>query len=184
MKSTHVSMEPVWSNWAGNHRATATRVAHPASTDEVAETVRAAAADGQRVKAVGAGHSFTPAALTSGVRVELDRLANLVSVDGSLVTVQAGMSLRTLNAVLDEHGLAMPNLGDIDVQTISGALATGTHGTGAGFGCLSTFVAGLTLVSGTGETVRCSPGSDTFSAALVNVGALGVVTEVTLACVP
>jgi L-gulonolactone oxidase len=177
-------MEPVWSNWAGNASATAARVVHPASTDEVAEAVRAAAADGQRVKAVGAGHSFTPAALTSGVRLELDRLADVVSVDGSLVTVQAGMSLRRLNAVLDSHGLAMPNLGDIDVQTISGALATGTHGTGAGFGCLSTFVAGLTLVSGTGETIRCSPGSDTFSAAQVNVGALGVVTEVTLQCVP
>jgi L-gulonolactone oxidase len=90
------------------------------------------------------------------------------------------MPLHRLNAVLDEHGLAMPNLGDIDVQTISGALATGTHGTGARLGCLSTFVAGVVLVSGTGEVVRDAPAA----AALVNIGALGVITEITLRCVP
>jgi L-gulono-1,4-lactone dehydrogenase len=83
------------------------------------------------------------------------------------------------------HGLAMPNLGDIDVQTISGALATGTHGTGVGYGCLSTFVEELEIVLGTGEVVRCSrtERSDLFMAALVGVGAIGVVTEVTLRCV-
>jgi FAD-linked oxidoreductase len=79
----------------------------------------------------------------------------------------------------------MPNLGDIDSQTISGALATGTHGTGAAFGCLSTFVAGLELVTGTGEVIHCSAEErpDVFSAALVGVGAVGILTEVTLRCV-
>src|SRR5205823_13963478 len=111
-----------------------------------------------------------------------NRMASLVSVDGHSVTVQGGMTLARLNAVLAEHGLAMPNLGDIDRQTVAGALATGTHGTGAGFGCLPTFVSALSLVTGSGEVVRCSSG-DVFSAALVNIGALGVVTEVTLRCV-
>src|SRR6266542_1372116 len=153
-----------WTNWAGNHRATA-RVVHPASTAEVAALVRDAAAQGTSVKAVGAGHSFTDAAMTTGLRVSLDRLASVMSVDraAGLVAVGAGLSLRELNAALDAHGLALPNLGDIDAQTVAGALATGTHGTGARLGCLSTFVAAL---------------------ALVNVGALGVVTEVTLRCVP
>ncbi len=176
-----------WTNWAGNHRATA-RVVHPASTAEVAALVRDAAAQGTSVKAVGAGHSFTDAAMTTGLRVSLDRLASVMSVDRSagLVAVGAGLSLRELNAALDAHGLALPNLGDIDAQTVAGALATGTHGTGARLGCLSTFVAALELVTGSGEVIRCSPTerSDVFAAALVNVGALGVVTEVTLRCVP
>ncbi|HKE65573.1 MAG TPA: D-arabinono-1,4-lactone oxidase, partial [Micromonosporaceae bacterium] len=103
----------------------------------------------------------------------------------SLVTVQAGMPLSKLNRLLAQHGLAMPNLGDIDVQTISGAISTGTHGTGARLGCLSTFVAGLTLVTGTGAVLRCSPteNADLFDAARVGIGALGVITDVTLRCV-
>src|SRR5690242_13959432 len=171
-------------NWAGNQAAPPARVVRPASTPEVALAVRSAAADGLRVKPVGAGHSFTGAALTSGVLLELDRLASVVSIDGALVTVQAGMRLSELNRVLASHGLALPNLGDIDVQTVSGAIATGTHGTGARLPCLAAFVAGLTLVTGTGEVVRCAPASDTFSAAAVGVGAVGVLTEVTLRCVP
>src|SRR5205823_11343599 len=111
-----------------------------------------------------------------------NRMASLVSVDGHSVTVQGGMTLARLNAVLAAHGLAMPNLGDIDRQTVAGALATGTHGTGAGFGCLPTFVSSLSLVTASGEVVHC-PSGDLLSAALVNVGALGVVTEVTLNCV-
>jgi L-gulono-1,4-lactone dehydrogenase len=181
-------MEPGhWANWAGNHRSSARR-ADPGDTAEVAALVRGCAADGVAVKAVGSGHSFTDAAVTSGVRVSLDRLASVVSVDPSarLVTVGAGMTLRQLNQVLAGHGLALPNLGDIDAQTVAGALATGTHGTGGRLGCLSTFVAGLSLVTGQGEILRCSATEqpDVFSAALVNVGALGVVTEVTLRCVP
>jgi L-gulonolactone oxidase len=170
-----------WSNWAGNQSDDAV-VATPGSTAEVAALVKQARADGRTVKPVGSGHSFTATALTDGVRVRLDALADLVAVDGHLVTVQAGMPLSVLNRTLAEHGLALPNLGDIDVQTVAGALATGTHGTGSKLGCLSTFVEALTLVDGTGETVRADSG-DVFDAARVGIGALGVVTEVTLRCV-
>jgi FAD-linked oxidoreductase len=176
-----------WRNWSGTERARASRVVHPASTAEVAAAVAAAAADGLAAKAAGAGHSFTPAAVTDGVRLELDRLAGLISVDpgNRLVSVQAGMSLRTLNRILAGHGLAMPNLGDIDAQTVAGAISTGTHGTGAGFGCLSTFVEALTLVAGDGSVIRCSATErpEILAAARVGVGALGVLTEVTLRCV-
>jgi L-gulonolactone oxidase len=176
-----------WVNWAGNHRSVAASVINPTSTAEVADAVRAAATRGQTVKPVGTGHSVTAAAATSGVRLELGALSGLVSVDRAarLVRVRAGTTLTALNVELARHGLAMPNLGDIDVQTISGALATGTHGTGAGYGCLSTFVAELELVTGTGEVLRCSReiNPDTFQAALVGVGAVGVITEVTLNCV-
>ncbi|MEN3307218.1 MAG: L-gulono,4-lactone dehydrogenase [Micromonosporaceae bacterium] len=182
MKDSHV-----WTNWAGNERAQAVRVVRPGSTEGVAEAVRAAAADGLTIKPAGAGHSFTAAAATDGVRLELDRLAALVSVDPAekLVTVQAGMPLRVLNRTLAEHGLAMPNLGDIDTQTVAGAVATGTHGTGASLGCLAAFIESLTLVTGTGAVLRCAADEnpDVFAAARVGVGAVGVLTEVTLRCV-
>src|SRR5881628_3177373 len=99
MNGTHIPMTLQWTNWSGNQRAVAARVVHPASTAEVAEAVRAAAASGHQVKAVGTGHSFTAAAVTSGVRLELNRMASLVSVDGHSVTVQGGMTLARLNAV-------------------------------------------------------------------------------------
>ena len=176
-----------WQNWAGNHRSVASAVATPGSTAQVADAVRSAVARGQTIKPVGTGHSFTPAAATSGVRLELGALSGLVDVDheARLVRVRAGTTLTSLNIELARHGLALPNLGDIDVQTVSGALATGTHGTGAGYGCLSTFVTALELVTGTGDVLRCSreDNPDVFMAALVGVGAIGVVTEVTLRCV-
>ncbi|MDO3701587.1 D-arabinono-1,4-lactone oxidase [Micromonospora sp. C28SCA-DRY-2] len=176
-----------WTNWAGNQRSTATTILRPTSVADVAEAVRTAAASGQRIRAVGSGHSFTAVAVTDGHRMELDALDTGVRVDAErrLVTVPAGMTLRTLNGLLAAHGLALPNLGDIDAQTIAGAISTGTHGTGSGYGCLSTFVEALTLVTGTGEVLRCSADEhpDVFAAARVSLGALGVLVEVTLRCV-
>src|SRR5262245_42292557 len=173
-----------WRNWAGNQHTVAAEVARPSSPDEVAAVIRSAAASGRTVKPAGSGHSFTPAAATTGTRLDLSSLSGLVTLSraSKLIRVKAGTQLSALNAELARHGLAMPNLGDIDVQTISGALATGTHGTGMGYGCLSTFVTELELVTGTGDIVRCSreQNPDLFSAALVGVGAVGVVTDVTL----
>jgi L-gulonolactone oxidase len=176
-----------WSNWAGNQRAAAVRVTLPTTVDEVAAEIKMAADDGLTVKPVGTGHSFTGAAATSGVRLDMSGLASVVSVDRErrLITVGAGMRLRELNGILASHGLAMPNLGDVDVQTISGAISTGTHGTGASLGALARFVDGLTLVTGTGEVLRCSAteNASLFAAARVGVGALGVITDVTVRCV-
>lgn len=176
-----------WSNWAGNQRGTATAVLHPTSVAEVAAAVRAAVADGERIRPIGSGHSFTPVALTDGRRMELTGLANevRVDIDRRLVTVPAGTTLRALNRLLAGHGLALPNLGDIDAQTVAGAISTGTHGTGAGYGCLSTFVEALTLVTGTGDILHCSADEhpDVLAAARVSLGALGVLVDVTLRCV-
>ncbi|MEH0819286.1 MULTISPECIES: D-arabinono-1,4-lactone oxidase [unclassified Micromonospora] len=176
-----------WSNWAGNQQSIATAILRPTTLDGVTEAVRDAATAGERIRVVGSGHSFTPIAVADGRRLELTALATDVRVDREqrLVTVPAGMTLRALNALLATHGLALPNLGDIDAQTVAGAISTGTHGTGAAYGCLSTFVAGLTLVTGTGEVLRCSADErpDVFAAARVSLGALGVLVEVTLRCV-
>jgi L-gulonolactone oxidase len=181
---TTATVDLSWRNWAGNQTSVAAAVARPTSVAEVAEIVRTARASGGTVKPVGSGHSFTATAATTGTRLDLFALTGIVDADpeSKLVRVRAGTPLHVLNTELARRGLAMPNLGDIAVQTISGALATGTHGTGRAYGCLSTFVAELEVVTGTGEVVRCSPTvePDLFAAAQVGVGAVGVVTEVTL----
>ncbi len=175
-----------WRNWAGNQRATSA-VVRPTTTDDVAHTVRLAAIKGGKLKPVGSGHSFTAAAVTTGIRLDMSSLSGLVAVDSAsaLARVRAGTTIAALNQALSAHGLALPNLADVDVQTVSGALATGTHGTGAAYGCLSTLVEEIELVTGTGEVVRCSATQrpDLFAAARVGVGAAGIVTEVTLRCV-
>jgi L-gulono-1,4-lactone dehydrogenase len=176
------------SNWAGNQRWVAAERATPRSTDEVAAIVRRAADAGRRVKVIGAGHSFTAAAETSGVQVSLDRMQRVLDVDraSGQVRVEAGIRLHRLNGELAASGLAMPNLGDIDRQSIAGAIATATHGTGLGLGNLATTVVGMELVTGTGEVVRVDADADAdlLRVARVGVGALGIVTEVTLQCVP
>ena len=181
------SLPARWSNWAGNQRGTATAILRPGSPSDVAEAVRATAAAGGRIRVAGSGHSFTAIALADDRRMELSELETTVSVDVErrLVTVPAGTTLHALNGLLARHRLALPNLGDIDAQTVAGAISTGTHGTGAAYGCLSTFVEALTLVTGTGELLHCSADEnpDIFAAARVSLGALGVLVDVTLRCV-
>jgi L-gulonolactone oxidase len=163
-------------------------VVAPASVAELAEVVGAAARAGERVKPIGSGHSFTGIGLTDGIQLSMARLAGLRALDSEtgLVTVQAGMPLYRLNELLAGAGLAMSNLGDIDRQTVAGALATGTHGTGRHLGGLATQVRALELALADGSVVRCSPEQDgeLFSAARVGLGALGVVSAVTLATEP
>lgn len=177
-----------WQNWAGTATADPARRYWPRSAEEIADAVRAAAAAGLTVRALGSGHSFTPAAATSGAALDLSGWTGVVSADlaSGFVTVRSGTTIRELNTLLDTVGLAMPNLGDIDAQTISGAISTGTHGTGAGLGGLATQVAALDLVLAGGSLVSCSAQDrpDLFAAALVSVGALGVLSTVTLRCVP
>jgi FAD-linked oxidoreductase len=161
-------------------------VVSPGSTEEVATVVRRAAELGLTVKAVGTGHSFTAAAVTDGVQVRPQGMGALRSVDpaSGLVTVEHGMTLHELSAALDEHGRALTNMGDIDVQTVMGAISTSTHGTGRETGGLAAFVRGLEIVLADGSVVTCGPGDDLFEAARVSVGSLGVVTAVTLQTEP
>jgi len=160
----------------------------PATEGELAEIVRTAAENGQRVKVVGSGHSFTGIALTDGRLVRLDNYQRLLSTDREQlqVTVEAGIKLQRLYDELWARGLALPNAGDIAYQSISGAVSTSTHGTGREFGGLATQIAGLRLITGTGEIIECSPEAEAevFSAARVGLGALGVISTITLQCVP
>jgi FAD-linked oxidoreductase len=177
-----------WRNWAGNQQANAQRVVTPRSTDEVASAVLQASEEGLTVRMTGTGHSFTGAALTDGVRLAPGGLTGVRSIDTAsrLVTVEAGLPLHRFNALLADHGLALANMGDIQEQTVSGALQTATHGTGRDTAGLVSQVAGLELVLADGSVVTCSRDErqDLFDAARAGLGTLGVITAITWQTVP
>jgi FAD-linked oxidoreductase len=177
-----------WRNWAGDQSCRPAAVEIPGSIEEISEAITRAAAHDRRVRVAGAGHSFSDIALIEGSQLRLDRLTGVLDIDRSsgLVRVQGGITIRALSRRLAEHGLALENLGDIDVQSIAGAISTATHGTGARLRNISAQVAELTLVLADGSTLRCAEDidSEVFRAARVGLGALGVIAEVTLRCVP
>ncbi|MFI7586301.1 D-arabinono-1,4-lactone oxidase [Spongisporangium articulatum] len=180
-------MADQWRNWTRLESVRPARVAVPGSVSELAAVVKAAARDGLKVRAVGSGHSFNDIAVAPDVQLDLRGLRGVLAADSAtgLVTVAGGTPLYELSPALWDLGLAMPNLGDIDRQTISGALSTGTHGTGTTVaGSLSAQVRGLELVLADGAVVQCGPGEPLFEAARVGLGAFGVITAVTLQCVP
>ncbi|MFI7356739.1 D-arabinono-1,4-lactone oxidase [Streptomyces avidinii] len=177
-----------WRNWAGNITATPARVVTPASVGELQDTVRRAAEDGLRVKAVGTGHSFTAAAATDGVLIRPQALAGIRSIDraAGTVTVEAGTVLADLNAALAREGLSLTNMGDIMEQTVSGATSTGTHGTGRDSASIAAQIRGLELVTADGRLLTCSEKEEpeVFAAARLGIGALGIVTAITFAVEP
>jgi FAD-linked oxidoreductase len=163
-------------------------VEFPPTVAAVQRAVVAAAAQRIPVKAVGAGHSFTGIAVAPGVLLDLRDLSGLVSVDADRgrVTLLAGTRLHRVPALLAPFGLSMENLGDIDRQSIAGAISTGTHGTGARFGGLAAQVVGATLVTASGDllTVNEDENPELVPAVALGLGALGILVEVTLQCVP
>ena len=177
-----------WNNWAGDQSCRPTAIERPGSIDELAAAVATAGKRGVPLRVVGAGHSFSDIACTDGALLSLDRLARVLDIDrtSGLVRVEAGITIRELSRQLDAHGLAMENLGDIDVQTIAGAISTATHGTGARLRNISAQVVELTLLLADGSALVCSAEheAEVFRAARVGLGALGVIVEVTLRCVP
>ncbi len=178
----------MWSNWAGNQQCTPSVVEHPARIEDVVAAVHRAKEAGRRVRVAGAGHSFTGAVLTDGVLLSLDHMAGLLGVDSATgqVRVQAGMTLHALSGALSHHGLALENLGDIDVQSVAGAISTGTHGTGATLRNLSAAVEAVQVVVADGTVLELDAQTDpeAWRAARVAIGACGVITELTLRCVP
>src|SRR3954469_9269497 len=172
---------PAWVNWSRTQRCEPAAFLRPGSRAEVAEAVARA----ETVRVAGAGHSFTGAVLTGGTLLSLERMQRVLDADpaSGLVRVEAGIDLHRLSRELHFRGLALPNLGDIDAQSLAGAIATGTHGTGARLPNLSAQVEGVELVLADGSE-RSITGGDLLRAARVGLGALGVVAAVTLRCVP
>ena len=177
-----------WRNWAGNQKASPLSIDAPRSVAELTALVASASEQGQKVKAVGSGHSFTSAAATNGRMIRLENLSGILHVDRATcrVTVGAGTRLSELNTLLDAEGLALANLGDIAYQTVAGAISTSTHGTGKALTGLAGQVVAMKLVNGLGEIIECSQSVNPhiFDVARVSVGALGVITEYTLQAVP
>jgi L-gulonolactone oxidase len=175
----------MWTNWAGDQRCQPAAFERPAAVGEVVGAVERAVTAGRCVRVAGSGHSFTGAVLTDGALLSLERMGALLDADRAtgLVRVEAGITLHALSQALAEHGLAMANLGDIDEQSIAGAISTATHGTGITLPNLSAQVRALRLVTAAGE-LRDLDGGDDLLAARVAMGALGIVTEVTVQTVP
>ena len=177
-----------WRNWAGNQKANPVSIDAPRSVGELAALVASASGQGQKVKAVGSGHSFTSAAATNGRMIRLENLSGILHIDHAScqVTVGAGTRLSDLNMLLHAEGLALANLGDIAYQTVAGAISTSTHGTGKALTGLAGQVVAMKLINGQGEIIECSKSLNPhiFDVARVSVGALGIITEYTLQAVP
>ncbi len=175
-------------NWALNQSWQPGRVARPTTPDEVAALLREATESGQTAKAAGSRYSLTGSAATDGVQILLELLSGVVDVDLSkrLVRARGGTKVYQLNRALHAHGMALANLGDMDQQTLAGATATGTHGSGARYGGMATFVRSLEIALPDGSLVECSRDvePDLFDAARTSLGALGVVTGLTLEVLP
>jgi FAD/FMN-containing dehydrogenase len=177
-----------WRNWSGSVACAPAGLPRPKSEAELAALVRRAAGEGRSLRVVGTGHSFMPLVATSGYVVSLDDWAGIEDVDPSRLeaSVRAGTKLHALGKELLGLGLATANLGDIDVQSVGGALGTGTHGTGRSLPNLSAQLASLRLVLASGEVLECSAERepDVFAAARVSFGALGVISAARFRLLP
>lgn len=180
-------MTAAWTNWAGNVTATPARLERPDSIPEIQKLVAAAAKAGQTVRVAGAGHSFAPICATDGLLLDLQDLSGLTKIDAhaQTATILGGTRIHQIGAPLFGHGLAVANQGDIDVQAISGAVGTGTHGTGRAFGSFSSTLVACEIVSASGDLVAIDESNmDLLRAARVSIGTLGVMVSVTLKLVP
>lgn len=178
---------PLWRNWNDNFVCRPQRLLHPATVDDVVAVVRDARARSRRIRPVGAGYSYTPLVQTDHDLVSLDLLAGVERVDlaAGTAVVRAGTRLGALVGELARGGAALANLGDVDKQSLAGAIATGTHGTGITIPSLSSQVVALTLVDGRGDVVTLDASTpEELRAAQIGLGALGIVTSVTLKIEP
>lgn len=174
--------------WARTFHSRPELYLQPESLAEIQKIVALARKCRRRVVVVGSAHSPSDITMSSSWKVSLDKFAEVLSVDKEkrTVTVRAGIRLHDLNLRAKEHGLTMPNLGSIDEQSVAGVIATGTHGSSLWHGLLSENVVSLKICLGNAQVVRCSENQnpDLFRAALVSLGALGIVIEVEYRMVP
>jgi FAD-linked oxidoreductase len=170
-----------WSNWAGNVECVAEHIFYPRTEAEIVEIIQLATAEEKRIRVVGEGHSFSPLIATDHFIISLKYMAGIIHVDKEnlLATAWAGTSINKANTALFKLGLAMINLGDIDVQSLGGATATGTHGTGTSFGNVSTEIVAFTIITANGAILNCSKdeNTDLFMAGRVSLGAFGIITK-------
>ncbi|WP_299979842.1 D-arabinono-1,4-lactone oxidase [uncultured Pseudoteredinibacter sp.] len=168
-----------WRNWSGSQECFPAARKAPSTVAELQDLVTAASGI---VRPVGAGHSFMPLVPTDDTIISLSRLAGVIEHDeqSNTALIWSGTRLGDIGAPLAERGQALINMPDIDEQSLAGAISTATHGTGAGLGCMSSYVEGLQLLTANGELIDCSAenNADIFKAAQVGLGSLGIVTQI------
>ncbi len=173
-----------WKNWSGRQRTKVSALHFIRSEADAVAIVRAAAAAGQTVRVAGAGHSHAPLVLNDDVIVDVSGLSGLVAADAATqrVWVWAGTPIYALGRALHDHGLALANQGDIDRQTIGGAVATGTHGTGPQLRNLSAAVVGARVVLASGDIVVCDSthNAELARALRLHLGSFGIITQLQL----
>ncbi|MFC7862535.1 D-arabinono-1,4-lactone oxidase [Streptomyces murinus] len=182
-----ISADGTWTNFSKRHSVRPRRVVAPADLDGLRRVLKETAADGSRLRVVGSGHSYNDVAVAPETQVSLRHLDKVLDVDtaSGRVKAEGGATLRKIRTVLSRHGLAFANMGDIDHQSIAGALSTGTHGTGSAAPAFASQVVEMELMLAGGSVVRCgAEDGDLFDAARVSLGALGVIVSVTLQAVP
>ncbi len=216
MSTTDFEVRRTWRNHLGNQHIDPLRIYAPRSIEEVSRIVRAAEEQGVTVRAVGSGHSWSDVALTRGFLLKTDGLAKPVApepeflrpewTDRKLVRSEAGIRIKELNAYLDQHGLALSNMGGYDHQTIAGVISTSTHGSGITFGPLNDFARSLDIVAAGGAVYRIEPADGPtdpdayatqfgdrrtlvqddhwFNAVAVSMGCMGVICTVMLEVEP
>jgi FAD/FMN-containing dehydrogenase len=181
-------MTSSWTNWSGSVTCQSQTSERPASEAELVALINQAREADYTVRVAGSGHSFVPLCASGGMLISLDGLQGLVSTDRDArrATIWGGTKLHQIGEPLRQAGLTMENMGDIDRQSIAGAISTGTHGTGQGIGNISTQVVGLRLVLASGEVFDCPAETEPeiFKAGQVSLGALGVISQVTLRLLP
>lgn len=180
-----MSIMAEWQNWSGWVEASPSQIVRPQDEAQLAEALTDAEGE---IRVVGTGHSFTALGATDGTLVDLSKMTGLVSVNEARTeaTVWAGTPIHQLGTELFNNGAALINQGDIDRQTIAGAVSTGTHGTGIALGAFPSMVTGLRLVTPAGEIITANKQShpEIFEAGRLSLGALGVVSQITLSVRP
>ncbi|MBV7328072.1 FAD-binding protein [Chloroflexi bacterium TSY] len=181
-------MTHTWTNWAGSLSCQPNTIVQPTSEANLVALVKQADRTNVTIRVAGTGHSFVPLCLTDHLLISLDRLQGVVTTNSDTLeaTVWAGTKIHQLGDPLLTAGMGMENMGDIDRQSIAGAISTGTHGTGRDLGSISTQVVGLRLILGDGELLdlRVEDDDERFKAAQVSLGALGMISQVTLRLLP
>jgi FAD-linked oxidoreductase len=178
--------ENTWKNWSETVICNPEQILKPSSEEEITSIIQTAVKNGKSIRMVGNGHSFSGLVGTDSIIMALDNWGGLINVEGQVATVKGGSNIKLLGEALYNNGLAQENLGDIDIQSIAGAISTGTHGTGIQFGNLATQVEEITFINARGEKITCSESQnhDIFKAAQVSLGSMGVITQMKIRCLP
>jgi len=181
------SSQQNWRNWSGSEKANNITMYFPKNENEISDVIKLANSVKKKIRVIGGSHSFSPIAKSEEFIVSMKYLTGIISINKIEYTanVYAGTILKDLNLALDREGFAIENLGDVDKQSISGAISTGTHGTGAGLKNLASLVTEIDLIDGLGQfhTLTETDG-DRFQAAVLSLGLFGIITKLKLKIVP